>query len=242
MEYVDVEGIRVYVQPNDLGFTKSLIRYGVYDRPETDYLKHNLREGMTFVDVGANVGYYTFLASKQVGETGRVYSFEPDQSNYRQLIRGIAHNGMTNIIPTNCAVSNRTGTTTLYPAPGGSGCGYTIYPRNGDGLVREVTVCRLDSLLEWADFVKIDVEGAEPLVIEGMTNLIRRSENLSMLVEYYAPNLVDAGYSPRDFLDSLIDLDFELYRFKRRTPQKVSIGDLLCEELPFNLLCTRSPI
>ena len=65
---------------------------GQYERDKFDFLEHFLKEGMSFIDVGANLGDYTFFAARRVGGEGNVLSFEPEPNNYMWLKKGIAKN------------------------------------------------------------------------------------------------------------------------------------------------------
>ena len=69
---------------------------------------------MTVVDIGANYGSYTLIASKLVGNDGRVYAFEPEPGNYDILVKNIEMNGYTNVTPIRKAVSNKQGKVRLY--------------------------------------------------------------------------------------------------------------------------------
>ena len=70
---------------------------GQYDRYKFDFLENFLKEGMSFIDVGANLGDYTFFAARRVGSEGNVLSFEPEPNNYMWLKRGIAKNRFRNV-------------------------------------------------------------------------------------------------------------------------------------------------
>jgi len=79
---------------------------GEYEKAETDYLYHVLKPGDTFIDIGANIGLFSLNASKIVGNSGKVYSFEAFKPNYIQFKKHIVQNKIQNIKAENKAVSN----------------------------------------------------------------------------------------------------------------------------------------
>jgi FkbM family methyltransferase len=171
-----------------------------------------IRPGMTVVDIGAHIGYYTRLLSELVGPSGNVFAFEPEPVNHAVLVANLAAKKYGNVVVSTSAVSDRIGAATLHLSPGSSNhsllSGYT----ETEGTT-EVTTVTLDSFLsdrgiENVDFVKIDVEGAEPLVLAGMTNTISRSPRVSMLVECNPQALACAGASANDLLDNLRQMHF----------------------------------
>ncbi len=111
---VEVEGSRMYVHTEDEPLGRSLITLGSYERYETNLFKSMLTPGMKVIDVGANVGYYTLIAARAVGPTGRVFAFEPDPGNYELLLRNIELNGYRNIVASQCAVTGEASQIRLY--------------------------------------------------------------------------------------------------------------------------------
>lgn len=93
---------------------------GLYEPSVARLFENILGEGMTMVDLGANIGYYTLLASRLVGRSGRVYAFEPDPENHQYLLRNIVANGCRNVTVVEKAVYNITGTMTFLRDPHGA--------------------------------------------------------------------------------------------------------------------------
>jgi FkbM family methyltransferase len=171
----------LYLNPDDTIITTGIIENGVWDAETTRVLQEILSPGDTFVDMGANVGYFTVLASRVVGEPGRVVSFEPEDTNYRILSANTRRFcPYDNVTTEKMGVSNTRGTTELYLSdhPGGH--------RFSDTAQGPSQVVHTISFDEYADFtpdvVKMDVEGAEPRVIEGMTNTL--DERPTLIFEY----------------------------------------------------------
>jgi len=96
----EFEGLKMYFYTNDKhGMTAQLFMGGHYEKYETNLFKRVVSEGMTVVDLGANIGYYTLLAAKLVGRKGKVFAFEPGPDNFSLLLKNIEANGYDNVIP-----------------------------------------------------------------------------------------------------------------------------------------------
>ena len=138
---------------------------GTYEPEQTQLFEQHIPPGATVFDVGAHVGYYTLLASVLVGDTGRVWAFEPNPTNHAFLRRHVAVNRRENVHIENAAVSDRSGTASF---AFGTGSGTGHLDTHGSLEVRTV---RLDDFCRehgvQPGFLKIDVEGAELDVLRG---------------------------------------------------------------------------
>jgi FkbM family methyltransferase len=150
------------------------LRSGTYEPHLTAVFERYCRPGMTVVDVGANLGYFSLLASKLVGSAGRVVALEPNSENCRLLLSSLRLNGMSNVdlLPVAADV-----------APGWAY--YATHVGSNGGLVEDdnllsrfgtvVPTFRLDDLVDRkVDFLKMDVEGAEGRVVHGATRIIEK--------------------------------------------------------------------
>jgi FkbM family methyltransferase len=173
---------------------------GCYEQRETSRILSHLRPGMTFVDVGANVGYYTAMASSIVG-AGRVISYEPNPCAYQWLKDWARANEATNITPVCAALGGEEGTIAAYYADADTGT-TSLVPalacRAGNETV--VNVRTLDSEAErlgirHIDIMKIDVEGYEPQVFKGAARLLEEGRIGAILCEFVAEWLSAAGSS-----------------------------------------------
>ena len=187
-----------------------------YEPGTTQLVERLLERGMVFVDVGAHVGYYTLLAANRVGPMGKVYAFEPESANFSILEENIGLNGYQNIVPVKSAVSSRSGSSTLYLTALDNGRHSTYHhdlPEIGSEVVIETT---LDAFFEaegWprVDLVKMDVEGAEADVLRGMEGLLKKSEELMMVMEFNPHLLENANVDPRLFLQIPSARGFKVY-------------------------------
>jgi FkbM family methyltransferase len=206
--------IPMFLNPTD-GVITPRIMAGLFEPSETQATVESLRRGDTFVDVGANVGYYTLLAARLVGQEGRVFAFEPDPESFALLERNVRLNGFGNVVLEPKAVSNEEGKLRLYLSSENKG-DHRIYQVQGEERpFVEVEVVTLDRYFEGdpgrIDFVKIDTQGADLAVIEGMREILESHEGILLSVEFWPYGLRDFGDEASDLLDFVIARDFRLF-------------------------------
>jgi FkbM family methyltransferase len=180
-------GFKIYLNPDDLTPISSSIGIsGVLDLPLTCLLRKVLKTGMTVVDIGANIGYYTLLTSRLVGERGRVIAFEPENLNFSLLKRSVRENKASSISLHQLAVSDRNGTVRLYRAEASQPGGHSIGTDRGQGF-DEVNCTTLDDF--WGkmgrpriDLIKIHVTGDDPLVLRGSNRVLREATPMVTMV------------------------------------------------------------
>ncbi len=166
---------------------------------------------MTFVDVGAHIGYFSIIAAALVGEKGAVHSFEPDPDCFSRLVVNSA------VYPWvkahNSAVADRNGEISFYRSPMQNESGWgAIFDADGEREELSVRVCSLDNWIskeriEKIDVLKIDVEGSEYRVVEGAQALIARIRPL-MWVEANSVCLSRDAKSASLLLGRLIGWDY----------------------------------
>lgn len=149
---------------------------------------NNLEEGQNFLDIGANIGYYSLLASKIIGNAGRVYSFEPSNREFRRLLKNIELNNCTNIIPLNIALSDLNSEIDFSVAKGHTGLNSIIIADKSVVKTSQIIrAMRLDSFFNSENrklhLVKIDVEGAELLVLKGMKDILKAHTIQKFVIE-----------------------------------------------------------
>jgi len=240
---IEVQGHKMYVDLEDTGVVPYLIKDGIYEKYTTEYFKKIVKSGQVVVDVGAMIGYYTLIAAEIVGENGKVFAFEPAVDNYNLLIKNIEENGYKNIVPVQKAVSNKVGTTKLYLAQKNKGDHRIYDTRNGRSHI-EVETITLDDFFkdeERIDVIKIDVQGAEYVVLQGMREILRRNSNLKIFVEFWPMGLRRMGYSPEEFLNEFYKCGFMIYLINEEiTPiDKDSLLAMCIDEKFVNLLCMK---
>jgi FkbM family methyltransferase len=187
------------------------IACGGYERHMLSFFNSHVKEGMVALDIGANIGLYTMQFARLLGATGSVIAFEPNSENCRLLMLSMQKNGFSNIELLPFALSNKRGAHLFTTAIGTNG---TFTDQRHDVMSRGCTVVPtlpLDLLnIERVDLMKLDIEGAEYLALQGGEKLIGRCRpiittefSLDMLSrisgisgpEYFAW-FAQRGYSP----------------------------------------------
>ena len=182
-------GLMLEVIPGDV-VGAPIARFGVFEFAVTELLRAYLAPGDVFVDVGANIGYYSVIAGGIVGEAGRVYAFEPSPRIRARLVRNIALNQMANVVEVRPeAASIQAGTVRLVEpvGTGNDGLAYVDTSPGARGI--EVAAIRLDGLSELASrtpsLIKVDVEGGEPNVFQGASGLLARADAPTIVFESF---------------------------------------------------------
>ena len=176
------------------------------------------KQADTIIEVGANVGTETVCFADIVGPHGQVFALEPDEENYRALVRMVELNGFSNVHVVRCAAGDREGTVQFEPTPdrGMSGLGFVREEGSSSGLAVEVR--RLDWWYERGltkvDAVFIDVEGYEPAVLRGATGLLLTSRPV-MVLEASPPLLERSGSSLKDLSQQLSQLRYQCFTIGR---------------------------
>lgn len=199
------KNLKARVWPGDV-LGKPLFVRGLIEEDETKFIKRILKSGMVFIDVGANMGYYSLVGAKMVGHAGHVHSFEPSAKMVGELRYNVALNGFNNVCINNMALGEKNGIAQLSryeqgkeaygslaqrPFPGAQVIGYDA-----------VQVTTLDEHstahgISRVDVIKMDVEGAELNVLSGALETIRNFRPI-IILEIAEVNLSGFGFQPAD--------------------------------------------
>ncbi len=187
-------GRRLYVDSRDINHGQELMITGRWERANTALLQAVLKPGMTMVDVGANFGYFSMLAGPLIGATGRLHCFEPIPRVRELLWRSLKANGFLlgqRARVYDCAVGAIDGQMQLAFKEGDYSGGSLYTPpgrlRDEPFETLEVAVRPLDGVLAdvpSVDFIKVDAEGSELFVWQGMQTLLARSPAAHVLMEF----------------------------------------------------------
>lgn len=210
---VGVGGDLTLLLPPNLPSARRL-HMGSYEPEVTRTLRALLRPGMTFIDAGANVGYYSLIAARSVADEGHVYSFEPEQTAHRYLELNVVRNGLRNVTTVQSALSYGPGSVAFIPnALEGS---YVCPDGKSSPHSTLVEAVSLDGFLATqgttVDIIKLDVEGGETHALEGMTETSKKSPQMRIVLEVNPRAMKRAGQSPDYLRQLLIQLGFRTYR------------------------------
>ena len=187
---------------------------GTYEPSTAKAIAGLLASSDTFIDVGANSGFFTLLASNCVGPGGRVMSFEPVPSMHKRLLDNISLNGMKNISVQNAALSNAEGTISFFEGPEGHKGISSLRHLDNAAATLEVKTLPLDSIgstLAAVNLIKIDVEGAEQLVLEGTVDILRKHHPY-LVIEITDEYLRAFGHTAIQLAHFLTELGYRMYR------------------------------
>jgi FkbM family methyltransferase len=207
---VDTDVGRLRFQAYDQLMLPFIRTHGRWESEEADQLRAWLRPGMTFVDIGAHVGYMTHLGARAVGPAGRVLAFEPAPGNVALLRENLAANGITNVEVFPAAASDRTGPVTLSLSPWNSGDNRAYPVPDMERL--EVPAVRIDDVVATdaqVDVVKVDTQGTDHRALRGMERTLTRCRP-SRVVEFWPPAIAEQGDDPLAVVEQYREMGFDV--------------------------------
>jgi len=196
----------------------------------SETIKNNLKDGGIFVDIGANNGFFSLLASTLVGSTGKVLAIEPTRRTFDRLTGNIELNGFNNILTLNVACGEANAEKEFQDYGSFDGSNSFVHMKGGKPTY--VKVERLDGIYPWdkkPDFVKIDVEGYEREVLLGARNTILQNDSVTVVAEYNRSILrkkgeeysavirllTEYGFEIHEMVDSLVDISKRVVKSHR---------------------------
>jgi FkbM family methyltransferase len=194
-------GIIFYYLENDryIGQRIALDKYEPY---ETELILRQAKDCNVVIDVGANIGYYTILLAKKIGNNGKVFAFEPDSTNFSILEKNIKANKLKNVVSIKAAVSNKNGAHYLYKSEDNLGDHKLSPPQSSfkkeKVLKEKIRTIRLDDyfkkLEQKINLIKIDTQGWEPEVFLGAKKIIGKDKPIIFF-----------EYSPASYKEAKLD-------------------------------------
>ena len=247
----DVGGLRMSADPKQRDLALILLGERAWEPEQTRLFESLLRPGMVVVDVGAHVGYYTLLAARCVGRSGRVYAFEPAPENFGVLQHNIAQNNLANVVAEQLAVT-RQSSLAKFTISEVDSASHTLATSLVRGREIEVRTVSLDDYFASngtpIDVMKLDAEGAEADILDGMPHLLAQNQNLVLFTEIYPRAMEALGNSPEAFLEKLAELGFSVVPFEESNPHQTPLdasrlsswlAELRARGTGVNLLCER---
>ncbi len=200
--------LRILVHEHKEIISHYLRLHRIWQRQLSVFVETALSPGDLFVDVGANIGYFSIIGAMAVGPAGRVHAFEPDPDNFELLRRNRQINGFENIVCHQLALGSRSGESTLYREPTNRGA-HSLVPGKASGDSLAIKVRRLDDVLRDEPLpprlVKIDVQGLDLEVLSGMTGLLDRPDARPIIIMEFSPLDIGKDQAALDMLEALVE-------------------------------------
>jgi FkbM family methyltransferase len=199
---------------------RHIYEFGVWEPNLTHWVSRCLAARDVFVDVGANIGYFSVLASRLVGPMGQVVAIEASPSIFRALEANLVRNGSKNARSVNLAASDRDGRLVIFAGPDWNRAQSTTVPTVGLEPESEVAARPLAEILtrnelSRARLVKIDVEGAELAVLRGLAPALEAMRpDVELMVEVSPRALAGQGESADELVSLLREHGFNVYRLE----------------------------
>lgn len=224
-EAVPVQGHLMVLDPID---TLEVRTHEVYEPLETHVVASHVGPGDVALDLGAHIGYYTLLMARLVGPTGHVFAFEPDPDNFALLERNVALNGYSTVTCVNAAVADREGRVTLYRSTTNPG-DHRIYSSEEDRDTVDVRCLRLDDHLRSraprVDFVKMDIQGAEPAALRGFEETLGANPRMRVVAEFWPYGLRAFVADPAELIRFFEGRRFAVYNLDEYRSRVDPVGD-----------------
>lgn len=248
---IDVHNLTIYWHHQSWPSMPKLAA-GVYEPDTRAFIEQHLKPGMTVVDLGAHLGFFSLVAARCVGSLGRVYAFEPQPELYDLMLKNVEANGFQDIIrPVKKAVSNVQGSPVFIYLEAKDNREASFYrtPEVGSESIA-VDVTTLDAFFAaegWppVHLIKMDIEGAEKLALEGMRELSARNPELNLIMEFNPGTQLAADVAPEELFKTLEGLGFNKFSALKDSvlpltiPQDIPRLIRMAGDGSVNLLCER---
>lgn len=201
-------------------YVDRMIYLGCYEPLNTYRFKRILKHGMTVVDVGANIGYFSLLSAYLLGASGKVFAVEPHPANFAILREVVSSNGLEQVVCVDFGLGEKEDVGNVLMSSLSDVENRTasmVPPKNGNSFqvrVRTLDNCADEWNIDAIDLLKIDVDGFETAILRGARKLMAAGKIRNIIIEYNDYWLAESG-SSEQILTELI----EKHGFKEQTPR-----------------------
>jgi len=203
-----LDGYKMKLLYSDKGLSKQLFISG-YREPEcTRLIKEIVKPKMTIYDIGANMGYFAIMESKLVGQDGLIYAIEPQKNSYGMLKANIDLNNCTNIHTDMLTIGNKIGTTKLYKDSHLNRCSVLIESDN----YQKIEMTTFDAYAKYRekpDIIRMDVEGYEYYIVDGMKNLFDSNQKCIIFLEVHPLIIKNSNLDINNMYKKFFDANFK---------------------------------
>jgi FkbM family methyltransferase len=218
----NIQEYKMYLNLYDFGLSKQLFINGIREPECTRIMKQILKKDMIIAEIGANIGYYALMEASIIGENGKIYAIEPFPPNFELLKKNIELNSYEKIIELyNIAISNKPGITKLYIKDKHNLC--NMLDSECKDFI-EVETKTLDDFIEnkkLPDLIRMDVEGYEYYILEGMKKTLEKCDSCKMFIEVHPYQMYENGLDYKKPIRMLFDHGFKpTHIIKEHGPKK----------------------
>lgn len=244
-EFVNVHGHLMHLPPK--GFS-AYSTSGIYGELDTVTVESTVKNGDYVLDIGAAIGYYTLILRRAVGDSGKVFAFEPKQDRFRFLKENLQLNKYYNVETENAAIFPKNIQPKFFKSIGPKG-GLRHLEKNSDSHIAvDIKTIDLDSFFkndkikEKISFIKIDVDGSELYVLQSALSILKNNQ-LNLFIEWDPEASINSGCDPKKIIDILISNNFIIYYpdYNNKNYFEINPNELLSRksENTINLLCKK---
>jgi FkbM family methyltransferase len=238
-------GIKLEYDKKDFGLGTYFNMGKQFEPEETGFVINNIKKGDTVFDIGANIGYFTTLFSKIVGESGQVFSFEPNPTAFKQLQRNLDLNNLKAKLYLN-AVSEEVDFITIEESSNLGGSKIRLREsseaQNNPVSIKTIVIDQFieENNIKSVDFLKIDIEGSELMALKGARQSMRDGIIKQIMVEIN-PKTLEYFYCDWRDLAGLLLENYTLYKLTdtKKTIDKKVIENELKKHSYINLICVK---
>jgi len=213
----------------DQYISRNLLHEKIWEPFETKIFCRLCMDGDFVVDLGANIGWYSVIASQLVGATGRVFSFEPDSTNLELLRRNALASGHADRIEIHgVALADHETESALFLSPTNLG-DHRLF---SDGTIRNtiaVTVRTLDGVFadspHWPTLVKSDTQGSEARIVRGASKLLAGGWRPILILEFWPFGLSNSGDDPLALFGILASFGYDIYELTEENPRLIGLSE-----------------
>lgn len=242
-----IHGVQLQIDPSiDNGVELSLYETGTYEKGTIQLLGDFLKPGSVFLDIGANIGLMSSIASNIVGDQGKVLAVEANPKTVELLQHNLALNNCKNVEIFSLALGDEPGTATLYENWNVNRGGASLLSQDQLSGI-EVPIDTIDALFQHdkIDLIKVDVEGVELEVLKGGIELLKQQQPI-LIIEVSEQRENSVGVSPKEIADFVRSLgNYKLYKQKGTKERRSALVEITSdEELPKhdNVVCVAGGI
>ncbi|HEY4800770.1 MAG TPA: FkbM family methyltransferase [Bacteroidia bacterium] len=197
------------------------------DADEINLCKQLVKEGDVVLDIGANIGFYSKILSQLAGKTGKVYSFESDETNFNHFRRNLSGKEYTNVFPVKKAVADETKKITLYISDT-INVDHRTYKHSDSSREMLIDGISIDDFVGEkfkVDFIKMDIQGYETVAMRGMKKTLQNPA-IKVVTEFWPFGLAEANSSCEEFYNEVGKLGLNVFSIQGNEKKKMELEEV----------------